>query len=135
MGAAQNRDLVQRMLSDFVEGNADTFLDALAEDIVVHTARYPQEVLPIKGPYTGKAGMHEFLGIGDEYFEMLGFEVRDVIAEDDKVVALIHEKARARKTGKEFEQEIIQIWTFRDGKIVHLKLCEDTYAIIESLTP
>ena len=133
MSAAQNRQIIQEALADVAAGKPETFLDALADDVVLETAEYPQDILKIQGPYRGKEGMLEFLGLGEQYFEILAFESRDFVAEDDKVVVVVYEKARARATGKELEQEIVQIWTLRDGKIVHCKLCEDTYAIIESL--
>ena len=132
MSAQQNKQLIQKALAEFAEGKADTFLDALAEDVVLETARYPQDILKIKGPYHGKEGMLEFLGLVDQYFETLAFEPREFIAEDDKVVVLLYEKSRVKSTGKEIEQDFVQIWTLRGGKIVHCKLSEDTYAILEA---
>lgn len=132
MSAQENKQLIQKILNDYVEGNADTFFNALAEDVVLKTAKYPQDILKIKGPYHGKEGMVEFFDLGDQYFEVLAFEPREFIAEDDKVVVLLYEKARAKATGKEMEQDIVQIWTLRDGKIVHCKLVEDTHAILEA---
>lgn len=132
MSAQQNQQLIQKVLNDIAEGNADTFLNALAEDGVLETAKYPQDILKIKGPYHGKEGMLEFFGLVDQYFETLAFEPREFIAEDDKVVVLLYEKSRVKATGKEIEQDFVQIWTLRDGKIVHCKLVEDTYAILEA---
>ena len=132
MSAQENKQLIQKVLNDFAEGNADPFLNALAEDMVLETAKYPQDILKIDGPYQGKEGMLEFLGLSDQFFEVLAFEPREFIAEDDKVIVLLYEKARVKSTGKEIEQDFVQIWTLRDGKIVHCKLVEDPYAILEA---
>ena len=132
MSAQENKQLIQKILNDYIEGNAETFLNALAEDVVFETARYPQDILKIKGPYCGKESVLEFFGLVVQYFETLAFEPREYIAEDDKVVVLMYGKDRVKATGKEIEQDFVQIWTVRDGKIVQCKLVEDTYAILEA---
>jgi len=132
MSKATNKQIIQQVLADIAEGKGDTFLSALAEDVVFEMPKYPVDVLKIESCYQGKERTLELLGLIDELFDTLVFEPRVFIAENDKVAVLLYEKARAKITGKEFEQEFVQIWTLRNGKIVHCKLSEDTYAIVEA---
>jgi len=129
MNAQENKQLIQKMLAEFAEGSADTFLALLADDVVFELPTIPEDSYKLESTYRGREGILELLSALGELSETLVFQPYDFIAADDKVVVLLNEKSRAKPTGREFEQDFVQLWTLRDGKIVHCKMWEDTYAI------
>lgn len=53
-------------------------------------------------------------------------------AQEDKVLSLGHERVIATKTGKEFETDWIQYFTFRDGKLARVREFYDTARMAEA---
>lgn len=129
MSAQENKQFIQKMLADFAEGKADTFLNAISDDIVFEIPTVPAKHFTLESTYRGREHVLELLGALDELSEVLAFQPYDFIAEGDKVIVLLNEKSRAKPTNREFGQDFVQLWTLRDGKIIHCKMWEDTYAI------
>ena len=79
--------------------------------------------MPFAGVYSGADGFLRFLGI---FFETLDIErlepIRTYQTEDPDFIACEFEvRGTLRSTGKVFESSLVEIWNFRDGKVLSIK--------------
>jgi ketosteroid isomerase-like protein len=76
---------------------------------------------PERQSYEGLEGLREFIGDWFGTWDEGGdFEVTELREADEKVLALIHLRGRAKGSGVPVEMEISHLITFRDGKQFHL---------------
>jgi ketosteroid isomerase-like protein len=96
----------------FTTGDMDTLATFFDESVVWHT---PGEH-PLAGVYEGKAAT--FASFAEEFERSDGtysVEVRDVIANDQHIVALLH--ATASREDKRLDDDYVIVFGVRDGKI------------------
>jgi ketosteroid isomerase-like protein len=60
-----------------------------------------------------------------EPYEWLLIDVESIVGATDTFVSSHRVQAKARHTGIEFDLRVAYPWTFRDGKVSHLKLFFD----------
>lgn len=121
----------KRVVSDFYkflgEGDADSALALLSDDIVWVC----EGTTPVSGRYVGKKSLIEdFFGpVNEQREEGLSFNVREMIAEGDTVVAVVD----GFMTGKygPYDNLYCQIYRVRDGKIYESLEYLDT-ALVET---
>lgn len=68
-------------------------------------------------------------------WEMVFFELEDIIAQDDRVVVLGNCKWNNRKTGRSAETRKVDIFRFQNGKIVEFREFFDTAKAIAASSP
>src|SRR6476646_3065336 len=103
-----NKEMAQALYDYFGEGNVPAILDLVTDDIK-WTCPGPTDILPYAQVYNGKKGVEEFIG------------------ENDKVVALGHWDAKAKKTGNPYSGDWAMVFYFRDGKLCEHKEYYDSY--------
>lgn len=64
--------------------------------------------------------------------ENQSIDIREFVAQGDKVVVLLHVVAKARATGKKFESDIVHVFTIRDARIATLLDFFDTAALVDA---
>ena len=74
-----------------------------------------------------------FFKVLGESLETLQFELRDFIAQGNKVVVVGYQRGRAKPTGRLYEIEFVHLWSVRDGKISEFWVYTDTAALVEAL--
>ena len=79
----------------------------------------PDRRHPSAGTYRGPEGMRRFLEEMDAPFEHTVIDVEDILASDDKVVGLLRIRRRPRGSSAEVDIRIGEVWTVRDGQLVH----------------
>ena len=88
---------------------------------------YPSiEGVPHAGSRSGRRQIEDFfqtLSSGDEILE---FTQHDFIAQGDKVVVPSRYRARIRSTGRQYETDIVNIWTIGNRKIQKVAIYLDT---------
>jgi ketosteroid isomerase-like protein len=77
-----------------------------------------------------KEAVAGFFGTLAQSVDFQTFEPREFIAQGDKVVALIHSEATVRSTGRNVVDHAAHVWTFRDGKLAHFEVIQDTAALV-----
>jgi ketosteroid isomerase-like protein len=96
----------------FTTGDMEALASFFDDDVVWHTPGRN----PLSGTHTGRAATLE--SFADE-FELsggtYGVEVRDAIANDEHIVALLH--ATADREGKRLDQDYAIVFQLRDGKV------------------
>ncbi len=111
----------------FGRGALNSALEHVA-DAIVWVVPGPAD-LPTSGTVTGVNALRQWfrtLGYTVEYDR---FEPYEFIAQGDKVVALIHIESTVLTTSKRVESDAAHVWTYRDGKLAHFQVFDDTAAI------
>jgi len=126
--AHPNEDLVREGFAAFRRGD----MDALRNQFFTDDIRYhvPGRSV-LSGDYEGTGQVLQFFG---RIFELTGgtfsFELHDVLANDEHAVSLF--TIRGEREGKQLNDNTIQIFHFRDGKVSEVWAYQtDQYAVDE----
>ena len=112
-------------------------MDPVADDIVFVLGPKPHtEMIPYLRTWLGKEAFAEASRIRNEYSRITGFAMLDLVAQDNKGVALMHTKATCLATGKDFELDVIQWVELNDeGRIARCEAFFDPVPEINAFTP
>src|SRR5262249_37062194 len=111
------------------------WMELLADDVVMKSVAdgapgmefsAPRRTPPDVGAYSA--------GLARDW-EMLYYAAEEFIAEGDRVVMVGRGKWRFRRTGKEVESPIINVWRFRDGKAIEFFEFYDTAKAFAATQP
>ena len=123
--------LIRRMFDAFARGDIPAVLDLLCDDI--EWAVQGPSSIPYAGKWRGKGRVQEFFKKLSEATELLEFVPAAFIAEKNRVVVLGHEKGRARKTSREYDNPWAMVYTFNQGKVAGFREYIDTAAVAGAL--
>jgi ketosteroid isomerase-like protein len=129
MSAEENVQTAKDGYAAFGREDLPGILELLTDDIEWVNPG-PPDVIPGAGKHVGKDAVAGFFGTLAQSTDFQAFEPREFIAQGDKVVALIHSEATARSTGRKFVDHEAHVWTFRDGKVAHFQVFQDTAALV-----
>jgi ketosteroid isomerase-like protein len=116
----ENVELVRRAFEVFLAGKSQFGLGLSDPEIEWDASEVP--VPDINGVYRGKEGVRQFWREWLAAWETVQFEY-ELVDAGDRVVALIDQRMRGRSTGIEVSfGKYAQVYTFKDGLIVHWKL-------------
>ncbi len=121
-----NKESVQTLYDLFGKGNVPAILELVTDDIK-WTCPVPASILPYAQVYHGKKGVAEFFRLIYANKDFPGFEVRELIEEGEKVVALGHWDAKSKKTGNSYSGDWAMVFYFRDGKLYEHREYYDSY--------
>ncbi len=117
--AQSNADKVRRAYARWEASrgvDADSFLDLLAEDVVMRSLLNPPDLHPLAQDRHGKEFARDYLESLALNLEMLDFPTDQVVAEGNTVVWIGSCRWRDRKTGAETWTPKADVWHFRaDG--------------------
>ncbi|MBI3301894.1 MAG: nuclear transport factor 2 family protein [Deltaproteobacteria bacterium] len=130
MSEQENVQVVQQFYAAFRQGDIPSALSRLTIDDVERQQPGPADVLPWAGTRRGREQVAQCLAAIAEAMEFEQLEPREFIAQGDKVVVIVHERARLKATGCTLEQDFVQIFTLRDGKVARYCVYEDTAAAV-----
>jgi ketosteroid isomerase-like protein len=82
--------------------------------------------------YHGRKGVIRATERWIEQYEWLLIEVEQIVDAGDRLVSVQRVRAKARRTGTEFDELLAYLWTFRDGKIVHFRSFRDPEQAMEA---
>ena len=83
------------------------------------------DIVPFSGNYPGKAGIAQFFQKLGETSQATRFEVRDCIAEGDKVVVIGEASWLVKATGRSYDVPWTHVITLRDGKVASFETIYD----------
>jgi ketosteroid isomerase-like protein len=129
MTEKENTEIVKQGLAAFQRGDIQSFLELLDDEV---DFRHPMRtaIWPWAGHRHGRIQVAEFFANLQPVEE---FEVREFIAQRDKVVVLLFERLRIKDTGRRVDNEFVIVFTLRDAKVVQLYVYEDTAPIIAAI--
>lgn len=132
MSEQDNAKIVGEIYAAFGRGDLPFVLSKLAEDVVW---RHPRPAdIPWGGERRGRVAVAGFFAAFGEHLEVEQFTPGRVIAREEQVIVLGHERMRATNTGKAYEVDWVHAWTLRGGQVAEFREYTDTATIIEALT-
>ena len=89
-------------------------------------------VLPWIGKKSGRAAVADFVNDSRAMIERISFEVRDVLASDERAVILGSLASRLKRTGKIIKTDFAIVLTVANGEIVRFQMLEDSFAVSQA---
>jgi ketosteroid isomerase-like protein len=132
MSEQDNVRTVQEAYAAFGRGDIPGLLSMLDENVEWITPGSP-DVLPTAGTRRGREGVAEFFSTLAQTDDIEVFEPQEFIAQGDKVVAIIKCRTRLKASGRAVDDELVHIFTVRDGRIARFREYFDTAAAVEAL--
>lgn len=126
MSEQENTRLVQQAYDGFKTGNIQALLDTLSKEVEWQLPDI--ENVPFSGTRRGREQVGEFFAEVDKQQEVLEFELKEFIAQNDKVVVLGHYSWRVKSTGRKLAANWVHIFTVRGGNIARFQEFTDTAA-------
>jgi uncharacterized protein len=130
MSEGSNLFKMMNAYAAFGRGDINGAMEHVADDIV-WVIPGPAH-LPTTGTVNGMEAVKQWFGMLVHTVEYQRFEPYEFIAQGDKVVALLHIEGTVRKTTSRVHTEAAHVWTFRDGKLAHFQVFDDTAAIADA---
>ncbi|KPI12844.1 protein of unknown function DUF1486 [Actinobacteria bacterium OV450] len=127
----RNTETLQCFLALIESGAIEEALGLMHPEAVIHEA----ESLPYSGDFHGPEG---FIRLAETVFGLATLSLSDVrLMEDgDTVISRSRAKFTARATGRSLETEVVELYTFRDARIIEIDaFYKDTHAVVELLRP
>jgi ketosteroid isomerase-like protein len=82
---------------------------------------YEDGVLPDQVRETGYEGVGRAVERWLEPFEKVRIELERIVGTGDRLVSIHRAQLKARHTGIDLETPLAYVWTFREGRVIHLK--------------
>jgi ketosteroid isomerase-like protein len=113
-----NLGILRQALPEGGPANLPALLDILDQDVEWdYVGAFPEGLTTYRGPEE----VREFLANWAQAFDDFGFEAEEAIEAGDCVVIRLHQWGRGKETGAEVQSRSWQVFTFRDGKVVHCR--------------
>ena len=131
MSIEKNIQTVKDFFAAIGRGDREALLALVAEDIewVI-----PGEDWPLVGTRHGHAGLADLLETASRSIET-STELREFVAQRDRVLVVGFARGRIKATNKTFEDDWIFDITVRDGKVAHIREYIDTQALARAAAP
>jgi ketosteroid isomerase-like protein len=130
---AENVRRLQEQYRALARGDYAGVLAHLADDIELEIVGRPE--VPFTGRWQGLDQVRDALQRNFALVEDQRPEVQTLTAQGDTVVVVARERGRLRATGREYDLHWVQLFTFRDGKVVRIREIFDSASLLEALRP
>ena len=127
-----NRQRVLNFLELFCAGDIDGALARCSDDVVL-IAPAPIDILPHMGPHRGKDEVRKTWQTVHRRYSRLRHEVREVVAEGDKVAASLRAFFEKRDNARIVQFDLAVFYTLRDGRIVQIREIMDTFDLVQQV--
>ncbi|MBE9222359.1 nuclear transport factor 2 family protein [Cyanobacterium stanieri LEGE 03274] len=129
----QNLEVVKSFYAALGKGDIPTVLSMLTDD-AQWDMPHPREIVPFGGVWSGKGEVKKFFQVMHDTVKVKGFDLQEFLADKDKVIVIGKMKGVAIPTGKEYENDLVAVWTVENGKIKGMRDFMDTVQGIEAFT-
>ena len=132
MTAEQNRQRVLTMLENYYAGDLEGTLERCTDDVEFFS-NAPIDILPHLGGHRGKAELRAMWQTVRQRYSEMRHEVTIMLAEGDKVAALIRLFLTKRSNGRVVQFDIAVFYTLRDGRVAQIREVMDTFDVVEQV--
>ena len=127
-----NLQLVLNFLELFCAGDIEGALARCSDDVEL-IAPAPIDILPHMGPHRGKDEVRKTWQTVHRRYSRLRHEVREVVAEGDKVAASLRAFFEKRDNARIVQFDLAVFYTLRDGRIVQIREIMDTFDLVQQV--
>jgi len=132
MNREQNHRLAQQLLGEMAKGSdADDISRLFSIDVKFEIAG-EVGLLPWLGRKTGRKAVADFIRDTRHLIERIRFDVHEILASEERAVAVGELASRIKATGKILTSEFAMILTFSNGEIKSFSLLEDSFALSQA---
>ena len=135
---AGNVDRLRRAYEEWHDtrgGSVPTWLELLADDVLIKSLAEGAPEMAFSAPRRGKAAVEHYFADLLREWEMISYAVDEYVADGDRVVAVGRCAWRHRGTGKAVESPTVGVWRFRAGKVVEFVEFYDTAKAFAAARP
>ena len=133
MNNPNNEQIIAQMYKDFANGNMTAVLSSFDKNIVWLRPGAP--FIPFSGTFTGIDEVIKMFAIQNETLKIKTFTPNKICSNEDTVMVMGHDVAQVIATGKTYSEEWVQAYTFKDGKIIYVRVFMDTKLIADAFLP
>ena len=127
-----NRQRVLSMLELFYSGDIEGALARCSDDVEL-IAPAPIDILPHMGRHLGKDAVRAMWQTVHARYASMRHELRDIVAEDDKVAVNIRAFFKKRSNDRTVQFDIAVFFALRDGRITHIREIMDTFDLVQQV--
>lgn len=127
-----NQQIIEQMYHDFATGNIPAVLSVFSKDVIWTRPGAP--LIPFSGTFTGINEVMKMLEIQNKTLKLKTFVPGKICTNDDTVMVLGHDEAEAIETRKSYAEDWMQVFTFQNGKIIHVQVFMDTKVIADAFS-
>jgi ketosteroid isomerase-like protein len=113
----ENVEILRRAMPESAPANPEDLFSILDEDVKWDYVGAFPEIQTARGP----AEVREFLREWSEAFDDFSFQAEEMVDAGDSVVVEVRQSGRGKETGAQVESDAWQVFTLRDGKVVHCR--------------
>ena len=128
----ENVDVVRRIYDAAARRDDSTPFEFYAEEIVWDLTNTRRAVLFTQAVYHGHGGVRQAWRETLGAFGEVDFDVTELIAAGDQVVATLRERVVGRASGAPAETTHAAVWTLADGKVTRLEVFDNPRQALES---
>jgi ketosteroid isomerase-like protein len=127
-----NRQRVLNLLDEFYAGDIEGALSRCCDE-VEFIANAPIDILPHMGHHHGKDELRQMWTIIHSRYSSMRYEVPTIIAEGDKVAAILRVFFRKRRNDRIVQFDLAVFYTLRDGRVVQIREIIDTFDLVQQV--
>lgn len=127
-----NRQRILNMLELFYAGDLEGTLTRCTDDVEFFS-NAPVDILPHLGARQGKAELRAMWEIVHQRYSEMRHEVPMILAEGDKVAALIRLFLRKRSNDRVVQFDIAVFYALREGRVAQIREVMDTFDLVEQV--
>ena len=135
MGSQDNLRLAQQFLEKLGSGARPDEIASLCTPDIDWNIPGDSGALPWIGHKTGREAISDFVRDTQIMVKSISFDIKEVLASDDRAVILGHVQSRINTTGKLIDSAFAIVLTFADAKIASFLLLEDSFAVSMAARP
>ena len=125
--SAQDLEVVRRLYEAFRKRDNESPFEVFDEEIVWDSSTGIQgwEATGLADEFHGHDGVRRYWRAWLDAWSEIEFTYEPTELDDGRIAALVDQRNRARHSGVWIDQpRYAQIWTLREGKVVHMELTE-----------
>lgn len=125
----ESLQVVKQLYAELGRGNMQAVLDLMADDIIWEVTG-PTEVVPWLGKRRGREQVSNYFDVLNETVGIISFQLQEMVAQDDKVVSIIHEKSYVKANNRTYEIAFVHLFVVSQGKVVKFNAYIETGPMI-----
>ena len=130
MDNLSNQQIIEQMYKNYATGNMSAVLSCFDKDIVWERPGAP--FIPFAGIFKGIEEVTKMFAIQATTLSISKFLPEKICTNEDTVVVLGHDTADVVATGKTYSTQWGQVFTLKDGKIIHVQVLLDTKTVADA---
>jgi ketosteroid isomerase-like protein len=93
---------------------------------------HPRDIVPFGGKWHGREEVKQFFSTMHDYTQFKQVALQEYVAQNDKVIVIGHIKVLVKPTDREYENDLVAVYTLENGKVKEMRDFMDTVPAIDA---